>query len=87
MTELIRQTFPVPPLGCNCSILGDPKTKEAIVIDPGGDAEHILSEVKRLGLTVKSIVHTHAHFDGEERLRRGRATVYRMFQSDVGTSM
>jgi len=63
MTELIRQTFPVPPLGCNCSILGDPETKEAIVIDPGGNAEHILSEVERLGLTVKTIVHTHAHFD------------------------
>ena len=60
---LIRQTFSVPPLGCNCSIIGDPATKQAIVVDPGGDAERILHEVRRLGLVVTAILHTHAHFD------------------------
>jgi len=60
---LIRRTFPVPPLGCNCSILGDPVTKQAIVVDPGGDHERILKEVGDLGLTIVSILHTHAHFD------------------------
>ena len=34
MAELIRKTFAVPPLGCNCSILGDPVTKLAVVVDP-----------------------------------------------------
>ena len=34
MAELIRKTFSVPPLGCNCSIIGDPVTKQAIVVDP-----------------------------------------------------
>jgi glyoxylase-like metal-dependent hydrolase (beta-lactamase superfamily II) len=63
MPTLIRKTFSVPPLGCNCSILGDPVTKQAIVVDPGGAHERILHEVRQLGLTVTHIVHTHAHFD------------------------
>jgi hydroxyacylglutathione hydrolase len=63
MSQLIRKTFPVPPLGCNCSILGDPVTMKAIVVDPGGAHEQILQDVQRLGLTVISILHTHAHLD------------------------
>ena len=60
---MIRKTFSVPPLGCNCSIIGDPVTKQAVVVDPGGAPERILREVQALGLTVVSILHTHAHFD------------------------
>jgi hydroxyacylglutathione hydrolase len=63
MLTLIRKTFSVPPLGCNCSILGDPVTKQAIVVDPGGAHERILHEVRQLGLIVTHIVHTHAHLD------------------------
>lgn len=60
---MILKTFPVPPLGCNCSIIGDPITKRAIVVDPGGAHERILKDVQDLGMTVVSILHTHAHFD------------------------
>ena len=60
---MIFRSFPVPPLGCNCSIIGDPTSKQAIVADPGGDSERILKELQELGLTVTYIVHTHAHFD------------------------
>lgn len=60
---MIRKTFSVPPLGCNCSILGDPVTKHAVVVDPGGAPEIILQQVHEMGLTVMSVVHTHAHFD------------------------
>jgi hydroxyacylglutathione hydrolase len=63
MSTLIRKTFSVPPLGCNCSILGDPVTKQAIVVDPGGAPERILHEVRKLGLVVSHVFHTHAHFD------------------------
>lgn len=63
MAALILKTFSVPPLGCNCSIIGDPVTKRAIVVDPGGDSARILHEVQTLGLTVSHILHTHAHFD------------------------
>lgn len=63
MTGMIRKTFSVPPLGCNCSILGDPVTKRAIVVDPGGAPERILREAQEMGVTVVSVLHTHAHFD------------------------
>lgn len=63
MNQFIRKTFPVPPLSCNCSIIGDKSTKQAIVIDPGGNPERIMKEVDTLGFTVSAILHTHAHFD------------------------
>ena len=53
----------VGPLACNCYIVGDPATKEAIVIDPGGDAELIERDLESAGLTVTALVATHAHFD------------------------
>ncbi|HXF93613.1 MAG TPA: MBL fold metallo-hydrolase [Nitrospiraceae bacterium] len=63
MAGMIRRTFAVPPLGCNCSLIGDPVTKRAVVVDPGGAPERILREAQDLGLTVVSVLHTHAHFD------------------------
>ena len=63
MQQIIQKTFAVPPLGCNCSILGDPETREAVIVDPGGNPEQLLDEVRHLGLTVVRILHTHAHFD------------------------
>lgn len=63
MLDMILQTIPVGPLQCNCSILGDEETGTAIVIDPGDEAERVAAAVKKLGLTVSHIVHTHAHID------------------------
>jgi hydroxyacylglutathione hydrolase len=60
---MIFRSFAVPPLDCNCSIIGDPITKQAIVVDPGGDSARILKELQECNLTVAYIVHTHAHFD------------------------
>jgi hydroxyacylglutathione hydrolase len=60
---MILRSFPVPPLDCNCSILGDPASKQAIVVDPGGDHEGILATLRELDLTVALVIHTHAHFD------------------------
>lgn len=57
------KSFSVGPLQCNCSLLWDEATKEAILVDPGDDAPKILTEIKNLDLKVKTIVHTHAHFD------------------------
>lgn len=59
----IVRTFPVGPLQCNCSIIGDSVTGKAIVVDPGGDGDRILAQISELGLTVVAIIHTHAHLD------------------------
>jgi hydroxyacylglutathione hydrolase len=60
---LIHITIPVGMLQCNCSIIGDPVTREALVIDPGDEVHRILDLLGRHKLTVKAIVSTHAHID------------------------
>lgn len=60
---MIRETFPVGMLGCNCSILGDEVSHEAIVVDPGYDIPGILELLAKHKLTVKKILVTHAHID------------------------
>jgi hydroxyacylglutathione hydrolase len=60
---LIHITIPVGMLQCNCSIIGDPVSREALVIDPGDEVTRILELLGRHRLTVKAIVSTHAHID------------------------
>jgi glyoxylase-like metal-dependent hydrolase (beta-lactamase superfamily II) len=60
---LLVETFPAGPLQCNCSIVACADTKEAVVVDPGGDTERIAEIVAHYDLTVRSIIHTHAHLD------------------------
>src|SRR6266849_9385029 len=60
---LIHEIIPVGWLQCNCSIIGDPATREALVLDPGDEVEKIEEILKRHQLTVKAIVSTHAHID------------------------
>ena len=61
--DLIHKWFPVGPLQCNCSILGDALSRKAVVVDPGGDAQRILQLLDEENLTVQAIIHTHAHLD------------------------
>jgi glyoxylase-like metal-dependent hydrolase (beta-lactamase superfamily II) len=70
---MILETFPVGPLQCNCTILGDEEAGEAIVIDPGDEVGHIHRRLTALGLKLKQILVTHAHIDhvgGALRLKR-----------------
>ena len=70
---MIRETFPVGLLQCNCTILGDDSTREALVIDPGDEIQRILLRLAHHGLTVKQILITHAHIDhiaGAQELKR-----------------
>ncbi len=70
---MILETFAVGPLQCNCTILGDEETREAIVIDPGDEIKRIYSRLSELGLTLKQILITHGHIDhvgGALKLKR-----------------
>jgi glyoxylase-like metal-dependent hydrolase (beta-lactamase superfamily II) len=60
---MILETFPVGPLQCNCTLLGDEETGEAIVIDPGDEVARIHRRLTDLGLKLKQILVTHAHID------------------------
>lgn len=78
---MIRETFPVGPLRCNCSVLGDETTHEAVVVDPGDNIPQIVALLKKHALTVTQILVTHAHIDhiaGAQQLKRltGAAILY-----------
>ena len=61
--KLIHEVIPVGLLQCNCSILGDPDTRDAIVVDPGDEVERILDLLRGHALKVRAIVSTHTHID------------------------
>ena len=60
---MIFETFPVGSLGCNCTIVGNPATGEAIVVDGGDGVADVLERLAHHGLRAKYLIHTHAHFD------------------------
>lgn len=62
-TRLIHKIIPVGLLQCNCSILGDAETREAIVIDPGDEPGRIEEILRAHKLNVRAIVSTHTHID------------------------
>ena len=77
---MIHEILPVGMLQCNCSVFGDERSREALVVDPGDDIARVLEVVERHGLTVKAIVITHAHIDhigGAQKLKQATgAPVY-----------
>ncbi len=84
---MILETFPVGPLRCNCTILGDEVTHEAIVVDPGDNIPEILSRLQKHGLTLRQIIVTHAHIDhvgGAALLRKSTGAPVVMNQHDLG---
>lgn len=82
---MIHEIIPVGPLQCNCSIIGDEDTREAIVIDPGDEIEAILGVLQKHNLTVKQIVVTHAHIDhvgGAMRLKKATGAPVLLNEND-----
>jgi hydroxyacylglutathione hydrolase len=82
---MIHEILPVGPLQCNCSVVGDEATHEAMVIDPGDEIEEILPLVKKHKLQVKQIVITHAHIDhvgGAMKLRAATGAPILLNQND-----
>jgi hydroxyacylglutathione hydrolase len=57
------ETLPVGLLQCNCSILVDETSREAVVIDPGDEPERILAVLEGARVRAVALLHTHAHFD------------------------
>jgi hydroxyacylglutathione hydrolase len=60
---MIIEMLTVGPFQENCYLVGDEKTKIGAVIDPGDEAERILAEARKTGLTFRCILNTHAHLD------------------------
>lgn len=53
----------VNDLQTNCYILEDEDTKEAVILDPGGEADYIIDEIEKNNFNLKAILLTHGHFD------------------------
>ena len=60
---MIIEQLPLGPIQANCFIVGCKETKEAVVIDPGDEADKILMTLAKKALKVKKIINTHGHFD------------------------
>jgi glyoxylase-like metal-dependent hydrolase (beta-lactamase superfamily II) len=85
--KLIHEVLPVGLLQCNCSILGDPATRDAIVVDPGDEVERILEVLRRYELKVRAIVSTHTHIDhvgGLAALHRATGAPVLIHEADLG---
>ncbi len=83
---MIHEILPVGMLACNCSIVGDEETGEAIVIDPGDEIERVQEVLAKHKLRAKYIVATHAHIDhvgGLEKLKRATGAAVLMHVSDL----
>jgi glyoxylase-like metal-dependent hydrolase (beta-lactamase superfamily II) len=83
---MIHEILPVGPLQCNCSIIGDEATREAMVIDPGDDIDDVLTILGKHNLEVKQIVVTHAHIDhvgGAMKLRAATGAPILLNQNDL----
>jgi len=79
------ETFPVGPLQCNCTILADEASREAVVIDPGDEPERILRALEAARLKPVALLHTHAHFDhigGSRRVKEATAAAIRLHPAD-----
>ena len=84
--NLLRETFPVGPLHCNCTLLGNLETREAIVVDPGDEIADILARLARHRLILRQIVITHAHIDhigGAAQLKRVTGAPVLFHQADL----
>ena len=82
---MIHKILPVGPLQCNCSIIGDEQSREAMVIDPGDQIDDILDILRQENLTLKQIVITHAHIDhvgGAMKLKAAAGAPILMNQND-----
>lgn len=84
--QMIHEVLPVGALQCNCSILGDPSTHEAIVVDPGDEVDRILEILRKHKLKVLAIVSTHTHIDhvgGLARLHEATGAPVLMHEDDL----
>jgi hydroxyacylglutathione hydrolase len=83
---MIHEIIPVGMLACNCSILGDESTGEAIVVDPGDEIARVRDVLDRRNLRVKCILATHAHIDhvgGIEKLHLATGAPVLMHEADL----
>ncbi len=85
---MLIETLVVGPLQVNCFVVACDKTRAALVVDPGDEAERIHKMLDSRGLVLKMIVNTHGHFDhvgGNRQLMEGGGVELLVHQADLPT--
>jgi hydroxyacylglutathione hydrolase len=83
---LLVETFPVGLLQCNCTVLGDPVSKDAIVVDPGDEVNKVLAVLEKHGLRCRVILNTHTHIDhvgANEELKQSTGARLMLHEADL----
>lgn len=83
---MIVHALPVGPLQTNCYITGCEKTRQAAVIDPGGDVDRILAALDKDDFNLSAIINTHGHFDhvgGNNALKKATQADLMIHESDT----
>ena len=73
MDNIIIKQFLIGMYEVNSYLVACPQTKEAVVIDPAGEEEKLLSLIEQEGVTIKYILNTHGHADhvmANQRLKK-----------------
>eukprot|EP00755_Sulcionema_specki_P000402 Sspe_Gene.115086::Locus_101980_Transcript_1_1_Confidence_1.000_Length_753::g.115086::m.115086 len=80
------ESFPVGPLSCNCTIVGDTETGDAVVVDPGGNVDKIIRKLEDAKLKCNRVLVTHGHLDhilGAEEIKRRTGAVILLNKEDL----
>ncbi|UCC66399.1 MAG: MBL fold metallo-hydrolase [Deltaproteobacteria bacterium] len=83
---MILKMLMVGPLQANCYIVGCERTRQAAVIDPGGDVDQILTALAKDQLRLVYIINTHGHVDhaaGNKRLKEVTGAQLVIHESDA----
>ena len=83
---MIVRSFPVGLLQCNCTVIGDPVTKDAIVVDPGDDPDKVLAVLREHELRCRAILNTHTHIDhvgGNQALKDATGARLMLHEADL----
>lgn len=83
---LLVETFPVGLLQCNCTVLGDPVSKDAIVVDPGDEVSKVLAVLEKHDLRCRVILNTHTHIDhvgANDELKRSTGARLMLHEADL----
>ncbi len=79
---MIIEGITLRPYFENAYILGDERTKRAIVVDPGAEPERVLAALDRQGLTAKLILCTHGHIGAVTPVRQSTGALFDLFGSN-----
>jgi len=83
---MLIQCIPLGGMGANCYVVACDDTKEALVIDPGGDPGRVVTFIEKNGLTLKYIVNTHGHIDhimGNDQLKQATGAKVLIHEADA----